>query len=104
MKDALLALGDLFDLLPDAVIVIDGKGKVVHTNYSVTPVLGYRQEELVGESLSILIPERYRSLHQTSNRRLPPTRSSNVNGVSTNPESIASIRHGSAYIDFHYQS
>lgn len=64
MKNVLLALGDLFDLLPDAVIVIDGKGKIVHTNYSVTPVLGYRSEELVGESLSILIPERYRSLHQ----------------------------------------
>lgn len=63
MKDALLTLGNLFNVLPDAVIVIDGTGHIVHANDAVHSVLGYDSQNLIGEPLSILIPERYRDLH-----------------------------------------
>lgn len=64
MKDALLELGHLFEILPDAVIVIDYRGKIVYANRCIEPILGYTPEQILGESLSILIPDRYRSLHQ----------------------------------------
>lgn len=63
MKDTVLALSDLFDILPDAALVVDRAGKIVFANVAVSRVLSYEPDELIGRSLEILIPERYRRLH-----------------------------------------
>ncbi len=63
MADTLESLGRVFDLLPDAVVVIDSKGKIILASSAVTLILGYAPDELVGQPLSCLIPERYRSHH-----------------------------------------
>ncbi|GAB4348666.1 MAG: diguanylate cyclase [Gammaproteobacteria bacterium] len=64
MKDVLLELEHLFDILPDAVVVVDHTGTIVYANQWLDPLLGYSPEEVEGESLSIFIPEQYRALHQ----------------------------------------
>lgn len=64
MKDALLELGHLFEVLPDAVIVIDYRGNIIYANQWIESILGYSPDQVIGESLSILIPQRFRSLHQ----------------------------------------
>ena len=63
MKDTVLALGDLFNLLPDAIIVVDVTGSIVFANSDVNELLGYPVGELVGQPLMCIIPENYRQAH-----------------------------------------
>lgn len=64
MTSSLSNVADLFDVLPDAVIVIDGAGRIAFANSAVRRVLGYAAEELVGQPLGRLIPESYRTQHE----------------------------------------
>ena len=64
MNDSLSAVADLFDVLPDAVIVVDGAGRIALANSTVHRVLGYTAVELVGQPLGRLIPENYRAQHE----------------------------------------
>lgn len=63
MKDAVLAISDVFNVLPDAVIVIDEAGQIVFANALVYGLLGYTPDELDGRDLNILLPGRYRARH-----------------------------------------
>ena len=63
MKDTVLALSALFNALPDAMLVVDGQGRIVFANAAVSGILGYTADELTGKSLGCLIPERQRSVH-----------------------------------------
>lgn len=65
MKETVLALHELFDILPDAAVIVDVAGKIVFANASAQRVLGYDPDELTGQPLGILIPERFQSLHET---------------------------------------
>lgn len=48
---------------PDALIVIDERGQIRFANQTVTQMFGYPPEELVGKSMDVLVPERFRSKH-----------------------------------------
>ena len=54
----------LFEALPDALLIADTTGKIVQINAQLEKLFGYRKEELVGESLEILMPQRFRALHR----------------------------------------
>jgi two-component system cell cycle sensor histidine kinase/response regulator CckA len=47
----------IYDTIPDAIISVDAELKIVSCNPAVERVLGYRPEELIGESYPSLIPE-----------------------------------------------
>jgi adenylate cyclase len=47
----------------DAVVSIDVSGKVMLWNNGATEMFGYRSEEMMGEPLDVVIPERYRAKH-----------------------------------------
>lgn len=64
IRDAAFALGDVFDLLPDAVVIVDKDGHIVFANVAMPHILGYAQAELVGQPLGKLIPERHRLKHE----------------------------------------
>ena len=53
-----------FNASPDANIVVDARGKIVHTNRQVEFVFGYDRDELVGEKIEALIPERFGRSHK----------------------------------------
>ncbi|HEX5755367.1 MAG TPA: diguanylate cyclase [Arenimonas sp.] len=53
----------LFDESPDAVLVVDEAGIVLHANAQVESVFGYAPAELVGDTVLRLMPERIRSHH-----------------------------------------
>ncbi|MDH3453419.1 MAG: sensor domain-containing diguanylate cyclase [Gammaproteobacteria bacterium] len=63
IRDSVLALGEVFDLLPDGVVAIDRGGRIAFANLAMPRILGYAQAELVGQPLGMLIPERHRAKH-----------------------------------------
>lgn len=50
-------------MLHDAVLVIDGSGRIVFANRAVAGIFGHEPDELVDGPLSVLIPPRYRADH-----------------------------------------
>jgi PAS domain S-box-containing protein len=59
----------LFKFSPDAVIVTDQKGRVTEANAQVERLFGYPRQELVGQQIEILIPERLRPAHPSLRAR-----------------------------------
>jgi PAS domain S-box-containing protein len=53
----------LLQFSPDALIVVDDRGRICFVNDTVASLLGYQPSELLGRPVEILIPERLRERH-----------------------------------------
>jgi PAS domain S-box-containing protein len=56
-------LGTIVEHVTDAVITIDSSGKIMWWNPSAERIFGYKTDEVIGQNVSILMPEPYRSEH-----------------------------------------
>jgi PAS domain S-box-containing protein len=56
-------LRGLFESAPDAIIVVDDRGELQRINHQAEKLFGYSGDELLGQKLEILIPERFRQRH-----------------------------------------
>jgi PAS domain S-box-containing protein len=52
-----------FDAMPDAVIMVDRDGSIVHANEFAEGLFGYEQGTLIGLKIEMLLPERFRKRH-----------------------------------------
>lgn len=52
-----------FDLLPDAVIIVDGRGRIADINSRASVMFGYDEAELRGRPVELLMPQRFRAHH-----------------------------------------
>jgi len=53
----------LFETSPDAIVVSNEKGQISSINSQVERLFGYNRQELIGQSVEILVPERFRDAH-----------------------------------------
>ncbi len=53
----------LFEASPDAIVVTVPEGRITSINSQVERLFGYSRQELIGQSVEILVPERFRHAH-----------------------------------------
>ena len=53
----------MLEALPSGIVVVDPAGKIVTVNGRLLALFGYSRDELVGQPIEILLPERFRAKH-----------------------------------------
>ena len=55
---------DIIELAPDALLAVDSQGRIALVNQQTEQMFGYSRDELLGQPIEALIPERSRVAHQ----------------------------------------
>ena len=53
----------LLEAAPDAMVVVDSRGTIILVNAQVKTIFGYGREELLGQTMEMLMPQRFRREH-----------------------------------------
>ncbi|MGE5842906.1 MAG: sensor histidine kinase [Deltaproteobacteria bacterium] len=54
---------NLFEFLPDAVVIVNRDGHIVQANAQAERIFGYNRVEMIGQLVEILIPDRFSKRH-----------------------------------------
>ncbi|PIZ54913.1 hypothetical protein COY25_01575, partial [Candidatus Uhrbacteria bacterium CG_4_10_14_0_2_um_filter_41_7] len=71
-----------------SIIAVDDQGTVVHWNRGAERMFGFTEEEAVGKTLDIIIPEKYRSTHSESIFNYIKTGEGDIIGTSVEYEGV----------------
>lgn len=59
-------VGWILEAVPEARVIVDRTGRIVFVNRQTETWFGYRREELIGQTVEVLVPERHRGAHSGS--------------------------------------
>ncbi|NUN70501.1 MAG: PAS domain S-box protein [Bacteroidetes bacterium] len=55
--------GDLLDSTPDGIVIVSPTGRIISSNRQAEALFGYERNELHGQSVEVLMPDRYHGTH-----------------------------------------
>ncbi len=84
---------EILDAVVDAILTIDARGRIQSVNAAATRQFGYSESELIGEPLTMLMPEPYRSAHQRFVENYLATGSAQIIGIGRELEAEAKDGH-----------
>ncbi|MDH4128254.1 MAG: PAS domain S-box protein [Spirochaetota bacterium] len=64
LKDSEIKFRSVTQTAREAIISADNKGNIISWNKGAQTIFGYTEEEILGKSLTILMPKHYRKAHQ----------------------------------------
>ena len=53
----------LLESAPDAIVIVDGAGKILLVNTQAEHMFRYQRHQILGQSIDLLVPERFRTRH-----------------------------------------
>ena len=59
----------VFESAPNGMLMVDSEGVITLSNLRMEELFGYKREELKGQPVALLVPERFREVHATHTRR-----------------------------------
>jgi two-component system, LuxR family, sensor kinase FixL len=74
-------LAALLDAAVDAIILIDQQGRITRFNLAAERMFGYAQDEVLGRNVSVLMPDPYRSQHDSYIARYARTGERRIIGI-----------------------
>jgi len=63
-----ISFGSLLEAAPDAIVVATSEGRIVVVNLQTEKIFGYRRDELLGQDVELLVPDRFRGRHPEHRR------------------------------------
>ncbi|MGA2415695.1 MAG: PAS domain S-box protein [Candidatus Sulfotelmatobacter sp.] len=86
---------DLLEALPDATFAVDGEGTILQANSQAQELFGYAHEEMIGQTVELLIPQSFRAHHQRHRESF--ARSPKARRMGADLELYARRRNGSEF-------
>jgi diguanylate cyclase (GGDEF)-like protein/PAS domain S-box-containing protein len=59
---------DLLETAPDGIVIVDGDGRIVLVNQQTETLFGWSRDQLIGQSVELLLPERFAGRHARHRR------------------------------------
>jgi len=84
-----------FDSSPEAMVIIDSSGVIVFSNRRLSTLFGYEPNEIAGQPIKILLPERFRVPHVTDGGS--HTENERVQSMGNGPDLFARRHDGSEF-------
>src|SRR5689334_15486191 len=63
------SMSDVIDAVPAGVVMIDDTGSIVLVNQELERMFGYARRDLMGQSIELLMPERFHLAHRGQRSR-----------------------------------
>ena len=54
---------EMIESAPDAIVMVDGRGRILHVNGETVKMFGYQREEILDQPVEFLLPARFRTSH-----------------------------------------